>query len=122
MRTRPPPWRTALCRPSSGPKTTISLDNPFLGTWVADLPEGEQVFEGLVMKYRADGTFAYKVGDTEGENSYLDLKDTMVSLSDGGDLETFTFVVVDADNLDVTSPEGKTARFVRQAESADKAA
>jgi hypothetical protein len=108
-------------RTEASAETAITLDNPFLGTWVAALPEGDQVFEGVVMEYKPDGTYAYKAGDIEGENSYLVLKDTMLSLGDEG-LEAFTFAVVDADNLDVTSPEGKTARFVRQAESADKAA
>ncbi len=108
-------------RTEASDETAITLDNAFLGTWVADLPEGDQVFKGVVMEYKPDGTYAYKVGDMEGECSYLVLSDTMVSLSDEG-LEAFTFVIVDKDNLDVTSPEGKTARFARQAESADKAA
>jgi hypothetical protein len=110
-----------LKRTEASAETAITLDNPFLGTWVADLPEGNQVFKGVVMEYKPDGTYAFKVGDMEGECSYLVLNDTMVSLSDEG-LEAFTFVVVDADNLDVTSPEGKTARFVRQKESTSQAA
>ena len=111
-----------LKRIEASTEAAMIIDNAFLGTWTADLPEGDQVFEGVVMEYKADGTFSFKVDGGEGENSYLVLKDTMVSLSDEGEIEAFTFVVVDENNIDVTSAEGKTARFVRQAVNAEQAA
>ncbi len=80
------------------------------------LPEGKEVFEGVTMTDKSDGTYSYKVGDMAVENRDLALKDTLVSLSDEGEIEPFPFVTIDENNLDATGPEGKTARFARHAE------
>ena len=85
------------------------------------LPEGKEVFEGVTMTDKSDGTYSYKVGDMAVENRDLALKDTLVSLSDEGEIEPFPFVTIDENNLDATGPEGKTARFARHAEG-EKAA
>ena len=99
----------------------MSVANAFPGTWAADLPEGKEVFEGVTMTDKSDGTYSYKVGDMAVENRDLALKDTLVSLSDEGEIEPFPFVTIDENNLDATGPEGKTARFARHAEG-EKAA
>ncbi len=89
----------------------MSVDNPLIGAWVADLPE----IPGMWMEYRTDGTYAYKGGEYEGECSYFVYDNTLFSLSDEGEAEMFSFVVVDDNNIDVTEIQsGAVARFVRQ--------
>lgn len=111
-----------LNRIEAAAETEIVMDNAFIGTWSADIVEGGEAFEGVVMEYKADGTYQYNFDGVEGECSYLVYGDTMVSLDDDGTIETFTFEAIDADTMDVTSAEGVTARFVRQTDEEKPAA
>lgn len=98
--------------------TEMALDNAFIGTWVADLPE----VPGMVMEYKTNGTYSYKGGEYEGDSNYMVIGDSLISIGDDGMPEVFTFAVVDENTIDVTEiSSGEVVRFVRQV-SEEKAA
>lgn len=93
--------------------TEIVADNPFIGTWIADLPE----VAGMSMTYKANGTYTYEGGEFKGECSYLVKDQLMVSVGDEGEAEQFTFVVVDESTMDVTeAANGVVVQFKRVAD------
>lgn len=91
----------------------MALNNVFLGSWVADLPEAE----GMVMTCLLDGTYTYEAGGLEGECSYFVHENNFVLLFDDGTAEQFTFEIVDENTINVTEiSSGVMAPFTRMAE------
>ena len=98
---------------------SMTLDNAFLGTWVADLPEAK----GLVMTYLPDGSYTFEAGELKGECGYFVFENNLVSLTDEGEAEQFTFEVVDKNTINVTElSSGVMAPFTRVTETQEDAA
>lgn len=104
--------KVTFIRVDAAAETEMTLDNPFIGAWIADLPDAA----GFKMEYNAAGTFAFEFGETKGEWSYLVFENALLIVGDEGETELFTFVVIDENNIDVTElATGEVARFVRAA-------
>jgi len=86
--------------------TPFVLDNPFIGTWSAQIPDDEDAAKILdvTMEYRTDGTALFSAdGQDFPQSSYTVYNDVLVTFDPSSNAwEMFQFRVVDDDTLEVS--------------------